>query len=251
MDSIKDLKKMQAFVTLALVIAAISLLASIVKNMVIEQWAKSRDEVACVPADTEQAFPFVYAQTAFNSTQNDAVLKSFVEQYIHYTQDEQIVNYHAISKDGRYDNIRLSESKLKAIEMSVDESAERALNMKKYADSNDTLQSLKKCNCGWIFLIDDIILTQSVNVGITVAVVRGEFQVTYDRVKTELPSELWGYREIVLELHQGIPTKDAKDNNLNKYGIFVNWSFTRILSSTEKIKLSERNYDYYMKGNKE
>lgn len=251
MDNIKDLKKLQSLIVLALVISAISLFASIVKNVVTERWAKSRDMVACVPAESKQAFPMVYAQTAFHPVQSDALLKSFVEQYIHNTQDEQIVNYHALSKDGRYDNVRLSDAKLKAIEMSVEESPERALNMKKYADSSDTLQNLKRCDCGWVFLIDDILIIPNVRAGKTVAVVRGEFQVTYDRVKTELPSQLWGYREITLLLDQGVPTADVKDNYLNQHGIYVFWSFSRILSGVEKENLSSRNSDFYMKGNAE
>jgi len=251
MDNIRDLKKLQSYIILALVVASISLLASIVKNAITERWAKSRDMVACIPAEVDQAYPLVYAQSAYHPIQSDAMVKSFVDQYIHNTLDEQVVNYHAISKNGRYDNTRLSESRLKAIEMSVSDSPERALNMKKYADSQDTLQLLKKCDCGWVFLIDDIILIPNVKSGKTVAVVRGEFQVTYDRVKSELPDQLWGYREITLLLEQGIPTQDTKDNYLNQNGIFVFWSFSRILTGSEREKLSERNFDYYMKGRDE
>lgn len=250
MDNIKDFKKMQSFIILALVISSLALLSSIVKNMVTERWAKSRDVVACIPAEIQQSYPMVYAQSDFHPIQSDALIKSFVEEYIHNTQDNQFVNYHSISKDGRYDNVKLNNSLLKAIEMSAESSTERALNMKKYADSYDVLQSLKKCNCGWQFLIDDILLFPNVNSGETLAVVRGEFQVTYDQVKTELPNELWGYREITLNLMQGVPTKDSKENYLNKYGIFVTWSFTRILSSSDRDMLSFRNFDYYMKENR-
>lgn len=249
MDNIKELKKIQSYIIIALIIASVSLFASIIKNMVTERWAKSRDVVACIPADTDNSYPMVYAQSEYHPVQSDALLKSFVEEYIRNSQDQQFVNYHTISKDGRYENIKLSNALLKAIEMSADNSLEKALNMKKYGESYDTLQMLKKCNCGWQFLIDDMLLFPSVNAGETVAVVRGEFQITYDITKIDLPNELWGYREITLLLKQQIPTKDAKGNYLNKYGIFVTWSYTRILSSIDRELLSLRNYDYYMKEN--
>lgn len=251
MDNIRDLKKLQAYITLAIVVGIIAGFSSVVKNIVTERWAKSRDMVACIPSEITQAYPLVYAQTAYHPVQSDAMVKSFVEQYIHLTQDEQIINYHALSKDGRYNSVKLSEDKLKAIEMAAPESPERAMNMKKYADSQDTLQRLKKCDCGWVFLIDDILVLPDLQSGSSIAIVRGEFQVTYDRIKTELPDRLWGYREIVLQLEQGIPTQDTTDNYLNQNGIYVRWSYSRLLSSGEREKLEKRNYDYYSKGSAE
>lgn len=250
MDSLNEKKKLQSYIMLALVISLVSLISSIVKNMVIERWAKSRDIIACVPAEISSSFPLVYAQTSAHPLQSDALMKTFIEEYVRSTQDEQIVNYHALSNAGRYNNIRLSESRLKSIEMSLEGTPERALNMKRYADSNDVLQNLKRCNCGWVFLIDDIIVIPNVNSGQTFVSVRGEFQVTYDKAKAELPDQLWGYREFNYIIQQGVPTMDSKDQNLNKHGMFVSWSYTRILNLAEREKLSQRNHDYYMQENK-
>jgi len=250
MDNIRQIKKMQSYIVFALILAVISLLASIAKNMVIEQWAKSRDVVACVPTEIEEPFPMVYAQTSAHPIKSDAALKNFVEQYIHAAFNEQAVDFHQISNDGRYDSVRLSASKLKAIEMSMPDSLARTLNMKRYADSPQTLQMLKKCNCGWIFNIDDIIVKQDVNSAKTFVWVRGEFQVTYDDVKVQLPDELWGYREISLAIEQGVPMIDAKGNNLNRDGRYVSFEYTRLLSSDDKEKLTDKKYNFYMKGNR-
>lgn len=251
MDNVKDLKKLQSYIKLAIILAIVAFFSSILKNMINERWAKSRNQVACIPSDTTNGFPLVYAQTAAHPIQSDALLKSFVEEYIHLTQNEQIVDYHKITNDGRYQDARLSNARLKAIEMAMPDSPEYALNKLKYAQSYDTFQNLKKGQVGWIFNIDDMLLFPLPNTGTTLAVVRGEFQVTYDHavVDKSVPDELWGYREIHLYINQGVPTFDPKGNYLNQYGLFVNWSVMNILSGEQRRDLSKRNYDYYMKGN--
>lgn len=249
MDNSKVLKKLYTLIALALVVAVISFAASVIKNIVIERWAKSRDTVACIPADTANSFPLVYAQTAAHPVQDDALIKSFVEEYIRYSQNENIVDYHRQSSNGRYIDANISESRTKAIEMTAEGTPERALALMKFAESDNVYRELKKSNYGWIFLIDDIqIISRG---GVTVAVVNGEFQVTYDKVKAPLPDELWGYREIVLLLNQGFPTKDTQGNFLNKHGIFVAHSNSRILSAEDRSARLRRGFDYYMKGNDE
>jgi hypothetical protein len=188
----------------------------------------------------------VYRQSAFNYVQNDAYSKSFVEEYIRLTQNEQIVDYHKLSANARYDNARLSESKWKAIELSS--GVERAMNMEKYADSSDQFRTLNQGNLGWIFLIDDLLLFQIAD-GSLLAVVRGEFQVTFDKVKTELPPQLWGYREIKLIIEQGFPIEGDESSDseyVNQYGLFVKQSSTTILTPDQKEKLSKRNKNYYL-----
>jgi hypothetical protein len=248
MDNTKDIKKMQSYIYLAIVLSIVGLGSSIVKNIVNERWAKSKTQVACIPADTTNAFPFVYAQTAANPIQSDALMKSFVEDYIHATQNEQIVNYHKLTNDGRYQDAMLSNARLKAIEMSLPGSIEEASNKLKYALSYDVFQNLKKGQAGWIFNIDDMLVFPLPRTGSTLVVIRGEFQMTFDRAKVSMPDELWGYREIWLYVNQGVPTQDSKGNFLNKYGLFVSRSVVNILTGEQKDKLSERNSEYYMKG---
>lgn len=250
MDNLKEMKKIYAYITLALILGVISFFASIVKNMVIERWAKSRDIVACIPTDLEQPFPMVYAQTDAHPIKSDAALKNFIYQYVQSAFNEQSVDYHSLSKNGRYDSIKISEEKKKAIEMSMPDSIARSINMKRFADSQKTLEIMKKCNCGWIFNIEDIIVKQDVNSGKTFAWVRGEYQVTYDNVKTQEPSELWGFREISLVIEQGVPMVDTKENDINADGKYVSFEFVRILSAEERAKIKERKSNYYIKGNR-
>jgi hypothetical protein len=187
----------------------------------------------------------VYRQTTMNPTEQDALLKEFVEHYIHFTQDEQIVDYHAVTSAERYKDGRLSYAKWAAIEMS--EGIEKALNMKRYSTSNETFYTLKQGNMGWVFLIDDLMLMGDPHSGSVIAVVRGEFQVTYDKVKSDLPSKLWGYREIHLVLNQGLPEFNDKTGKYeNKYGWYVTWSHTETLTPDQKDKLSARSNDYYL-----
>jgi len=251
MDSIKIIKKIESFIMLALIFSVIALLSSIVKNIVTEKWAKTRNEVACIPADSPSAFPMVYHQTAANRDVSDAIMKSFVEEYVHLTQDEQIVDYHKATHDGRYNDARLSEARFKALEMSAPGSVEMAKNKLKFAKSSEVFNALKKSNAGWVFLIDDILIFPLTGSGEVLAVVRGQFQVTYDRVKSELPDNLWGYRELRYYININQPTEDTKGKILNKYGLFVSLSEEEILSSTQREQRTQRNSDYYMKEHSE
>ena len=252
-----EIRQMKRFMVAATIIAIFAFACSIVKNVVNERWAKSRDTVACVPADTDQAFPMVYHQTALNPVQNDAMMKSFVYEYVKLTQDEQIVDYHATTDTGkRYVEANLRDNLKKAIEMSLDN--ERALNIDKYAKSSEVYNRLIKGNWGWIFLVDDILLFNGpqaasgaphsdAGFGYTYAVIRGQFQVTYDTVKKELPPELWGYKEIHLLISQGVPTMDTKNNYVNKYGLYVVWSNTYDIDANRKDIYQMRNSDHYLK----
>lgn len=253
-----QIKQMKRYVMAAVILAIISLISLIVTNTVKERWAKTRNRVACIPSDIEQTYPMVYHQTSSNPVQNDSMMKSFVYNYVKITQDEQIVNYHAKTDSGqRYVEANLRDNLKLAIEMSLDN--ERALNIVKYTKSNEVYNRLIKGNWGWVFLIDDILLfngpqpkaiakvDQPVAHGCTVAVVRGQFQVTYDTVKKELPPELWGYKEIQLLVCQGIPTMDTQNNFVNKYGLFVTWSNVEDIDANRKDIYQNRNYDHYLK----
>lgn len=244
MEGIGLLKRSTAVMSAALGVGILALSLSVIKNIVTERWLAQKNKVSCIPSDVEHSFPMVYYQTAANPLQQDAYVKTFVEEYIRLTQNEQIVDYHQLSQHKRYENARLSQSKWQAIQMSRD--IEQALNMTRYADSNQIFHDLQKSNMGWVFLIDDILLFPSPKTGITLAVIRGEFQVTYDRIKVDLPPSKWGYKEIHLLIKQGEPALDSKENYLNKYGLYVSWSHIEDLTPEQKERNSARSRDYYL-----
>ena len=106
MNETKYLKKTNALLLLAIILGVLSLGASVFKNIITENWAKSRNTVACIPADVEYSFPFAYHQSSAHPVQNDALIKTFVEEYIHMSLDEQIVDYHKVTNNQRYNNWR-------------------------------------------------------------------------------------------------------------------------------------------------
>lgn len=249
------LAKIKKLLLLSVILGIVALISSVAKNILTEKWLKEKEKVACIPANVENTHPLVYRQTSLNPVQSDALVKSFVEEYILLKMNEQLVDYHKTSPDERRDNARLSANKFKLIEMS--QGIERAVNQSAYALSNEIYYELLKGNLGWVFLIDEILIYPGQNNGATIAVVRGEYQVTYDKVKADLPSRLWGYREIVLVVQQMMPTQDIatskekemyseEERDINKHGLFVTWSKTNILGPDQKKKLDERNYDFYM-----
>jgi hypothetical protein len=245
MDGLTSLKKAQGIIWIAIGLGVLSLLSSVGKNIATERWLAQKNMVSCVPADTEHSFPMVYYQTAAHPIQSDAYMKTFIDKYVHLTLDENVVDYHQLTQNQRYDKARLSQSKWQAIEMSV--GAERALNMQRYADSDQIYKTLEQGKMGWVFLVDDILLFPGPNTGTTLAVVRGEFQITFDKVKVDLPPRLWGYREMQFLINQGVPTEDSKgEKYINQYGLYVSWSNTNILTPEQKEKLSSRNSNYYM-----
>ena len=244
MDNFDTIRRAQGIMKIAILIGVLALFMSVVKNIVTERWLKQKNTVACVPSDVEHSLPIVYHQTALHPVQNDGLVKTFAEEYIRLTQNEQIVSYHQLSQNQRYANAQLSQDKWKAIEMSVQD--ERALNMQKYADSNKMFYILEQGKMGWVFLIDDILLFPLPESGATLAVIRGEFQATADKVKVDTPHFLWGYREIHLMILQGVPTSSTKDQDVNKYGLYVAWSNMNTLTQEQKDKFAQRNYDHYL-----
>lgn len=248
---------LKVYIKLAIILGAVALLVALINNVVKANWAKSRDKVACVPADIHQSFPMVYRQTALNPVQNDAMMKTFVQEYVEITQNETIIDYHAQTISGkRYDDAFVKNNLYKAIEMSLGN--ERALNMNRLANSTDTYTRLKKGQAGWIFLIDDILLFNGPQAhagmmvnpsgfGYTVAVIRGSFQINYDQVKHGGSPKLWGYKEIHLLISQGVPTMDTQNNSINRYGLFVVWSNVQDIDISRKEEYDKRNADFYLK----
>lgn len=243
-SDIDFLKRVQSALVIAVIFMIIAIGLSFVKNIVIERWALKRDNVACIPSDVDFSHPIVYHQSAANPVNQDALIKTFVAQYVHLTQDEQIIDYHTVRPEERYKDAQLSSSKWTAIQMSTGK--EKEFNVKAYAKSTENFYLLKKNNMGWNFLIDDILLFGAPHTGSVLALVRGQFQVTYDNVKTDLPPHLWGYREVYLLLNQGEPSRDSKGQYINQYGWYVSWSAMQQVSQAKKQKLSELNHDYYL-----
>lgn len=243
-NDIKFIKRAQSALMIAIFFMVTAIILSFLKAFVMERWALKRDNVACVPADVEFGHPMVYHQSAANSVNQDAFIKTFVAQYVHLTQDEQIIDYHTVRPEDRYKDAQLSSSKWSAIQMSLGK--EKEYNVRAYAKSSDNFYILKKNNMGWNFLIDDILLFGAPHTGSVLAVVRGQFQVTYDNSKTEVPPHLWGYREIYLLLGQGEPSIGKNGDFINKYGWYVTWSSMQKISQDKKNKLSLLNQDYYL-----
>lgn len=253
----KQMKTLKSYIKMCIILAVVALLFALVKNVVNEQWAKSRDKVACVPSDIYATFPMVYRQTALNPVQNDAMMKTFVQEYIEITQNESIIDYHAQAISGkRYDDSYIKKALQNAMEMSIGN--EKALNMVRLVNSTEVYNRLKKEEAGWIFLIDDILLFNGpqahggsmynpAGFGYTLAVIRGSFQITYDQIKKPSSPKLWGYKEIHLLITQGVPTMDTQNNQINKYGLFVVWSNVQDIDANRKEAYDMKDYNYYLK----
>lgn len=256
-EQTKEMRDLKFWIKFSIILGAISLLISLINNVVKETWAKNRDKVACIPADIHQSFPMVYRQTALNPVQNDAMMKTFVQDYVEITQNESIIDYHAQTISGkRYDDAFIKKGLYRAMEMSLGN--ERSLNMIRLANSTDVYTRLKKGQAGWVFLIDDILLfngpqahggmmVNPAGFGYTLAVVRGSFQINYDQVKNGGSPKLWGYKEIHLLISQGVPTMDTKNNLINKYGLFIVWSNIQDIDISRKEEYDKRNFDFYLK----
>lgn len=243
MFSNNGLKKIQGIMAISIILVIIALLSSVIKNVVLERWLSQKEFVSCIPADVSNTHPFTYHQTINNPVQSDALIKSFVEEYVHLVYNEQIVDYHQVTDHDRYKNSNNSEAKRKAMNMSA--GPELGLNERRYVDSNEVFYRLQKSNMGWIFNIDDILVFPGQNNGATLIIVRGSYQVTYDKVKVDLPSSLWGYREVVLLVQQMMPTED-KEGDVNKNGLFVTYSTENILTPAKKTELDDKAYNYYL-----
>jgi hypothetical protein len=228
----------------AIILGGLSLIGTFVSTVMTKHWAKNRNIVACVPADIEHTFPNVYHQTAFNPTTNEAFVKSFVYKYVEFSQNEQIVDYHRLTNNSRYKYNLLSESKRMAVNMSV--GTAEIKNKERYSKSPDVYETLKKGNMGWIFLPDSILLKFIPQSGVYLAIVRGQFQVSNDKAKNPaVPHALWGYKEIHLLVQQGT----SRGDKVNKYGLYVSDEKVYTLTSKQKQKYQERNYEHYLSTN--
>lgn len=243
-EEIQSNKRVQKTLILALASCLISAVLVFVKSIIVDRAALRRESVSCVPVDQELTFPLVYHQTSANPVNTDALVKTFILEYISLTQDENYINYHATTDNSRYDEAKLSEGLWKALEMSV--GIEKALIQKKYADSVDTFKFLKANNVGWVFLPDAILINSLPEAGSYRVVVRGEFQITYDKAKIDVPHGLLGYKEITYVLVQADPTEDRSGEPLNKSGLFVAYSQVEDLDPMKRSEYYKKDFRTFL-----
>jgi hypothetical protein len=243
--SLKESLEITKRLKLMLVLGILAFSSNFVADNLNKRIADSTDKVACIPADKEISYPSIYSQSSYNYANEDSKIKNFMEQYIHYSLDENIVNYHRVTNNSRYSS-RLSQHKKLAINMS--EKRERSLNMKKFSESFETANTLKKGGVGWVFLIDCMKIGALPGAGVYYVEVDGGFQLTHDTVKTKLPSKLWGYRRYNYLISKGNPLKDSSGKFINEWGYYVHDSqFKELTLNQMKKSISGCNYSYKKK----
>jgi len=215
----------------------------VVREYAVNSWMAKKENVSCIPSSIDSALPFVYYQSSYHPVQEQTKIKNFIRQYVHLTRDESYVNHHRVSKDGRYDNLKLSKGYLQAIDLST--GIEQAINKKRYADSNETFQYLKKNDLSWDFLIDAILVQGIDDAGAARVVVRGQYQITYDKARVDINNRLYGYKEITYIVMMGPPLELPRGDKstpgavyANKYGFYVVDSFERNLTPLERNDLN-------------
>lgn len=243
-EEIQSNRQSKRLITIA---AALTVLCSIlltIKSIVVSQLVIKKENVSCIPVNHDLPFPYAYHQTIAHPVQSDSRVKSFITEYVHLTKDESYIDYHATTDNSRYDDAKLSKNLWKATEMTA--GIEKALIQKKYVDSVDVFKFLKANNVGWVFLVDSILVHPLEEAGSYRIVVRGEYQVTYDKAKVDIPHGLLGYKELTYILVQADPTEDMSGNDLNKSGLFIVYSQEDTLTFLEKQRLDQKDINYYM-----
>lgn len=200
-------------------------------------WVNNREEAVCVPTG-DNAFPLIPFMPAIDRPQDDAKLYTFIEKFVKNVYDERVTDYHRPTNLGRYKNAFLKTPLREAINMT--EGVAREDIQRKFADSDETIRRLRGCDCGWIFNIHAIESISRINPSGSVYVtVLGEFQITYDSVRVQLPHELWGFKRIHLMINQGAPRTNEHNEVTNAYGLYVTYQEMEEIPITEKRKLNE------------
>lgn len=244
-DEIVQARKSQLLITATVVIAIIAASTGIIREFVINDWLTRKENVACVPSTIEASLPFVYYQSAFHPVNQESKIKTFIEQYVHLTKDESMVDYHKLTnKDRYYDSAQFSKKYWTAMDQSLE--TEKKINMQRFTDSSETYRFLKENKVGWIFNIDTILVNGLTDAGAAVVTVRGEYQVSYDQAQVEVPHRLYGYKEVTYIVLLSTPSQTPDGQLLNKNGYYVIDSYERDISPVERIKLNELNSKFYM-----
>lgn len=246
MKETKSIHELTDRVYILIVLTAIVFVLSVVKNLVNEKWASEKSQVACIP-DIETNYPNVYIQSAAHPINNDAKLQSFIEKYVHFTRDKQVIDFHKLVKEksgeiGRYDKARLSDSLWKAIFMA--KGPEKILREKSFAESSDFFRYLDQEKMGIVFLVDEIIVMPAHAGQITPVIVRGQYEQIFDTAdasKKALPPEFLGYKEIRYFVETSFPMVDKNNEWENKNGFYVVWSDERTLPGSEMFSLQQKS----------
>lgn len=233
---------------MALLMGVIALVFVIYTYTYTKYWTARRDNLVCVPTDSEYSTPLVYRQSALHPLQTDAIVKKFIVDYVSFSKDESLHKMRAVSNNSRYSESRISENKWKAVSLSVGE--EQNLQKTAFYKSSDLVNILKKGKFGWSFLIDDLIVNTTPD-GSYWVTVRGFYQASYDATKSSLPPQLDGYREIQYYVVTLAPQEDSSKNLINPHGLFVAKSFERIVPAMEIAMLQKRDSRYYLQKREE
>lgn len=205
-----------------------------------QSWFKRRSEAVLIP-EFKYTYPMISYMASNTKELQNAKLATFVEQYIKKVYDERAVNYHKPTNQARSAQNYLKTSLMEAAEMSRVRAKKE--NLEKFSNSNETYKRLIQCNCGWIFNISAIESVQTTPYHDTIIVsVLGDYQVTYDQAKSEMPHKFWGFKRLWLTIVQDIPSRDKKGNYINEYGLYVIDQFMEDLSYSEKDELLKSTY---------
>lgn len=244
-DEIIQARRNQFLITVTVVMGILAGILGVVREYSVNAWLARKENVACVPSTIEVALPFAYYQSTFHPVNQEAKIKQFIEQYVHLTKDESVVDYHKLSNKDRYwDSAQFSKKFWTAIDQSLE--IEQKLNRQRFADSPETYRFLKENKVGWTFNIDTILPFGMTEAGAYVVQVRGEYQISYDQAQVEVPHRLYGYKEITYLVMTSVPSYAPDGQPLNKYGFYVIDSTERDVSPAERKKLNEQNYQMYL-----
>lgn len=200
-----------------------------------ESWFKRRSEAVLIP-EFKYTYPMIPYMSANTKEMQNAKLATFIEQYIKSVYDERAINYHKPTNQSRSAQNYLKTSLMQAAEMS--RSRAKKENIEKFSNSNETYKRLMQCNCGWIFNISAIESVQTTPYHDTIIVsVLGDFQVTYDQAKSDLPHKFWGFKRLWLTIVQDIPSRDKSGKFVNEYGLYVIDQYMEELDYSEKDEL--------------
>ena len=84
----REMRKLSNRVIILIIGCVVLFVLSVVKNIINEKWARERNNVACIPVDTEITYPGVYLQSAAHPVNSEARLQSFMEHYVHLTKND-------------------------------------------------------------------------------------------------------------------------------------------------------------------
>ncbi len=202
------------------------------------KWLDNRKEGYCRPENTV-AYPMIPYLPSSTHEDVDSRLFNFVEDYIHWTYNEKIVDFHRPSSLSRRATAYLQEPLQKSVLYS--KGTAKAENMRKYTNSQSTYIRLKKCNCGFLFNINAIeSIIKSKYTDIFHVTVLGEFQLTGDRQYNNENHSLWGFKRIWLTIVMDRSETNSKGDTVNPDGFYVSYQQVEDVDYYKKDLLMEK-----------